>query len=123
MCLKSAERYDPHTDTWEYIANMNLPRRALTVATLPDGIYAIGGFDGFNYLPSVEKYVVIIRTTSIFYVILINTNRYDETLNEWTFISSMNVARCTLSAVTSNDNQYIYVLGGFNGNPLDSVER
>jgi len=44
---------------------MNVPRRALTTVTLPDGIYAIGGFDGnyffnyfvgFNYLNSVEKY-------------------------------------------------------------------
>ena len=44
---------------------MNVPRRARTTVTLPDGIYAIGGFDGnyffnyfvgFNYLNSVEKY-------------------------------------------------------------------
>lgn len=33
-----------------------MPRRALTAVTLPDGIYAIGGFDGFNYLSSVERY-------------------------------------------------------------------
>jgi len=37
---------------------MNVPRRALTAVTLPDGIYAIGGFDGFNYLNSVEKYIL-----------------------------------------------------------------
>lgn len=37
------------------IANLNVARRALTAVTLPDGIYAIGGFDGFNYLSSVEK--------------------------------------------------------------------
>jgi influenza virus NS1A-binding protein len=34
---------------------MNTPRRAHAVITLPNGIYAIGGFDGKNYLSSVEK--------------------------------------------------------------------
>lgn len=54
-CLQSAERYDPKTNKWEAIASLNTPRRALTAVTLPDGIYAIGGFDGQNYLSSVEK--------------------------------------------------------------------
>jgi hypothetical protein len=35
----------------------------------------------------------------------------------------MNVSRCTLSAVASNDCQYIYAIGGFNGGALDLVER
>ena len=35
----------------------------------------------------------------------------------------MNNERCTLSAVSSSDYQYIYVMGGFNGKPLNSVER
>jgi len=35
---------------------MSTPRRALTVVTLPDGIYAIGGYDGSKYLNSVEKF-------------------------------------------------------------------
>ena len=35
----------------------------------------------------------------------------------------MNNERCTLSAVPSADYQYIYVMGGFNGKPLNSVER
>jgi influenza virus NS1A-binding protein len=39
----------------EPIANLNIPRRALSAVTLPDGIYAIGGFDGKNYLSSVER--------------------------------------------------------------------
>ncbi|KAL4442810.1 hypothetical protein ABPG74_010699 [Tetrahymena malaccensis] len=103
VCLRTAERYDPETDRWEAIAPLNVPRRALAAVTLPDGIYAIGGFDGQNYLSTVEK--------------------YDESLNQWIFISSMNFPRCTLSAVTSKDNQFIYVLGGFDNGPLDTVER
>jgi hypothetical protein len=35
----------------------------------------------------------------------------------------MNNPRCTLTAVCSPDFQYIYVMGGFNGQPLNVVER
>jgi hypothetical protein len=35
----------------------------------------------------------------------------------------MNTSRCTLAAVASNDCQYIYAMGGFNGTALDIVER
>ena len=48
---------------------MQIPRRALSAVTLADGIYAIGGFDGQNYLNSVEK--------------------YDEYSNTWTMITGM----------------------------------
>ncbi|EGR31203.1 kelch-like 12, putative [Ichthyophthirius multifiliis] len=103
ICLKTVERYDFQTEKWQTIASLNTPRRALCAVTLPDGIYAIGGFDGTNYLCSVEK--------------------YDESLNQWSYISNMNNPRCTLSAVISQDNQYIYVFGGFDNVPLNSVER
>ena len=35
----------------------------------------------------------------------------------------MSTARCTLSAVASPDFQNIYVLGGFDNVPLNSVEK
>jgi N-acetylneuraminic acid mutarotase len=102
-CLSSVERYDPQTGIWEPLANLNVPRRALAAVCLPDGIYAVGGFDGENYLSTVE--------------------RYDDVNNEWVFISSMNYPRCTLSAVSSGDCHNIYVFGGFDNGPLNSVER
>ncbi|KAL4445683.1 hypothetical protein ABPG74_006234 [Tetrahymena malaccensis] len=102
-CLNSAERYNPIYQRWEKIAPLNIPRRALSAVTLPDGIYAIGGFDGNNYINSVEK--------------------YDEQLDRWTYVSSMRYSRCTSSAVVSQNNQHIYVFGGFDNGPLDSVER
>lgn len=49
--------------------------------------------------------------------------RYEESVNQWVFISSMNIGRCTFSAVVSEDNAYIYVIGGFDNGPLSSVER
>jgi len=55
------------------------PRRALSVVTLADGIYAIGGFDGQNYLNTVEK--------------------YDEFSGSWQMVCPMLMARCTHHAV------------------------
>jgi N-acetylneuraminic acid mutarotase len=49
-CLSSVERYDPTTQKWEAVANMNQKRRALAAVAMPDGVYAIGGFDGEKYV-------------------------------------------------------------------------
>jgi hypothetical protein len=54
-CLRTAERYDFVTGQWEMLPEMNEARRALAAVALPDGIYAIGGYDGKQYLDSVEK--------------------------------------------------------------------
>jgi hypothetical protein len=62
---------------------MEEARRALAVVAMPDGIYAIGGYDGSKYLSSIEKYDLFTET--------------------WTTVKPMNVARCTLSAVASVD--------------------
>ena len=35
---------------------MNECRRSHATVTMPDGVYAIGGFNGAKYLGSVEKY-------------------------------------------------------------------
>lgn len=67
----------------------------MAVVAMPDGIYAIGGYDGAKYLATIERYDLITET--------------------WSPVKPMNVARCTLSAVASSDYQYIYVLGGYNG--------
>jgi len=102
-CLNEVERYDPVKGVWETIAPLNTARRALAAVTLPDGIYAIGGYDGENYLSTVEK--------------------YEESTNEWVFVASMNYPRCTLSAVISNDYRNIFVMGGFDNGPLKTVEK
>lgn len=41
------------------LPEMNEARRALAAVALPDGIYAIGGYDGTKYLDTVEKYYII----------------------------------------------------------------
>ena len=45
-CLRTAERFDFNTGEWEMLPDMNEARRALAAVALPDGIYAIGGYDG-----------------------------------------------------------------------------
>ena len=87
---------------WEPAASMNIARRALATVTLADGIYAIGGYDGTNYLNTVE--------------------RYDEDQDQWIIVSPLNFPRCTLAAVATPDLQAVYVFGGFDGGPLSTVE-
>ena len=94
-CLTSSECFDFEKGTWEALPEMSEKRRALAVVTMPDGIYAIGGYDGQKYLASVEK--------------------FDLLSHSWQPIKSMATARCTLAATTSSDCQFIYVLGGYNG--------
>jgi hypothetical protein len=86
------------------LARLSEGRRALSVVALPDGIYAIGGYSGQQYLASVE--------------------RFDVYKNVWTKIESMISPKCTLSCVVSlPDLRYVYAVGGFNGKPLETVER
>lgn len=88
---------------WIVVGEMSDQRRALTAVSLPNGVYAIGGYDGEKYLNSVE--------------------RYDQETNLWLPVKPMKQKRCTLSSVSSNDCRYIYAIGGFNGHPLETVER
>lgn len=103
MCLKSAERYNPISKQWENLGQMSTPRRALATVALPDGIYAIGGYDGRKYLRTVE--------------------RFDLGSKQWVPVSPLNHPRCTLTAVATPDCQYIYAIGGFNGSAVSIVER
>uniref|UniRef100_A0A4W3HZ07 Kelch like family member 1 n=1 Tax=Callorhinchus milii TaxID=7868 RepID=A0A4W3HZ07_CALMI len=50
------ERYDPKTDTWTTVASLSVPRDAVGVCLLGDGLYAVGGYDGQTYLNTMESY-------------------------------------------------------------------
>lgn len=50
--LKTAERYDPINNRWNYIASMMCPRENFSICTHNDSIYAIGGRQD----PTVERY-------------------------------------------------------------------
>jgi kelch-like protein 1/4/5 len=52
----SIEKYDPVSDTWIIIANLDMGRDSIGVAVLGNSIITIGGFDGANYLKTVDKF-------------------------------------------------------------------
>ena len=67
--LKTAERYDPRADSWEYIASMKVKRSRVSLVANCGKLYAIGGYDGVRNLNSVEI--------------------YDPETNQWTFGKEM----------------------------------
>ena len=82
---------------------MNEGRRALAAVAMPDGIYAIGGYNGKDYISSVERYDII--------------------EDNWTMVSDLTSPKCTMTAIASPDYQSIFVIGGFNGQQLNEIER
>lgn len=81
---------------------MKNPRRSFTLVSLPNGLYAIGGHDGKSFLKSVEM--------------------YDFESEDWVEVASLNQARFTHTALCTGDYQNIIVLGGFQNQPLKTVE-
>ena len=49
-------RYDSKTDTWTLVAPISSPRDAVGVCLLGDKLYAVGGYDGQQYMNEVECY-------------------------------------------------------------------
>ena len=70
---------------------------------MPDGIYVFGGYDGCKYLKSVEK--------------------YDFVTKKWRYLAEMNFVKSLLTCVSSNDCQFIYSIGGYDGKPLNIIEK
>lgn len=97
------ESYGLGEAQWKETSELRTPRRAAAAVALPSGLYVLGGYDGSSYLASVE--------------------RLDRAGGRWVELSPMNSARCTLAAAASPDGQYIYAIGGFDGEALSVVER
>ncbi len=49
-------RYDPEADQWTVVASVASPRDGVGVCRLGDMMMAVGGFDGTQYLNTVECY-------------------------------------------------------------------
>ena len=57
--LRKLEKYDPTTDEWRTLAEMEEPRAYVGVAALGDYIYAVGGWnEDEGALNTVERYSV-----------------------------------------------------------------
>jgi len=100
--LNTIERYDAETDMWSGadIAIMSDRRSFPCSVFVNDDIFVMGGYDGHDTLRTCEVY---------------NTIR-----NDWTAIEPMNTARSNAGAAHSN--RKIYVVGGWDGVSLNSVE-
>ncbi|GLD70460.1 kelch-like protein 3 [Lates japonicus] len=56
LVRKSVEVYDPQTNTWRLVCDMNMCRRNAGVCAINGLLYVIGGDDGSCNLSSVEFY-------------------------------------------------------------------
>lgn len=54
--LRTVERFDMATQTWTYVAPMNVKRSRVALVANCGKLYAIGGYDGVSNLNSVEVY-------------------------------------------------------------------
>ena len=82
--LKSTEKYDPETNTWNLISDMNCCRGGVGVCTMGRMVWAVGGHDGSAYLNSVEFY---------------NTQT-----DTWQYVASMELGRAGAGVVSCKCN-------------------
>ena len=86
------DAFDPDGGFWVQVASMGTPRSGFGAAVGPDGrIYAIGGYNGFGNIATLET--------------------YDLQTDTWTFVAPMNYAQAIRAAATGADGR-IYVFGG-----------
>jgi len=101
--LKSVDAYNLKNNCWLKIEDMIQRRKAFGVVLLPDGFYVFGGLNGSEFLKTCEKYSFV---------------------NEkWEKINSMNKARSHSICLRSPDLMFVYIIGGYNKEILDSNER
>jgi len=101
--LKSVDIFDLKKNSWSKIDDMIQPRKAFGLVLLPDGIYVFGGLNGSEFLKNCEK--------------------FNFTNKKWEKINSMSKARSHSICLRSPDLMYVYLIGGYNKDILDSIER
>lgn len=77
--LSCVERYDLNTDSWMLLARLSSARDAIGSCVLGDRIVAVGGYDGVQYLCTVEL--------------------YDPETNTWRKLSPLNAGRVGTTVV------------------------
>ncbi|XP_036358022.1 kelch-like protein 5 [Octopus sinensis] len=95
MDRASVECFDPETEEWTLVAEMEKPRSGLVLMAIDHYIYAFGG-----RCRHTDRYFDIVE-------------RYNTVTRQWNNIASMNTSRAW-PGVTVFDGR-IYVLGGFDG--------
>ena len=100
MSLRSVEVYSADNNEWLPINDLIHPRRSHCSISVPGGLFVVGGYDGMNYLASVE--------------------RLDEESGQWEEVLQLMHPRCTFGIAPHE--QGFLVLGGFAKTPTDSCE-
>ena len=97
-------RYNPQSDQWTRMADMNQPRASFELVNFHGQLYAMGGFQGTQTW----------NRQALDYV-----ERYDPSTDTWTNLSKLPVARFGWSGTVLNDE--IVLVGGFNGGAKSEV--
>lgn len=147
--LNSVESYNPTTNRWKFAAPMITMRRCTCAVSTGQHVYIIGGHDGAQILNTIERYDVETDTWSGADIATMTDRRsfpcavcvnddifvmggydghdtlrtcevYNITHNEWSAIEAMSTARSNAGA--AHMNRKIYVVGGWDGVSLNSVE-
>ena len=88
------ERYDPVTDTWAPVANLNTARSYFGAVVYNGKIYVMGGAGSSGSLSSIES--------------------YDPATNLWTTLGvTLPVAMCSFTATLEPGTSSVYIVGGY----------
>jgi N-acetylneuraminic acid mutarotase len=144
--MDSVEEYDPSNDRWSAKTKLPVPTEGLAAATYLDALYAIGGYNGSQYLSLLERstgggwgrlkpmpskrasLAAAVVNGNIYAIggydgrsVLDTVEVYDIQNNQWTTAAPMPTARRDLAAVVLNGK--IYAIGGYDGkSSLNLVE-
>lgn len=88
--LRSAEMFDPREKSWREISRMSTKRGCHCLAVLNEKLYALGGYSGDDFIPTVEV--------------------FDPRRGLWTKTEPMNESRGYSATAVIGDT--IYVFGG-----------
>lgn len=92
-CMNSAECFDPNTNIWTNIPNMQARRSGVGCIAHNGLLYALGGFNGLARMKSCE--------------------RFDPAAQLWSSIRDMYTPRSNFGIAILDD--MIFAIGGFNG--------
>nr|XP_027197999.1 kelch-like protein 10 [Dermatophagoides pteronyssinus] len=147
--VRSCERYNPESDSWQYVAELNYGRSDASAIVHDGKIFIAGGINDSGIESSAEIYYPqlnqwrLIRSMSsprTSFSIVSFQNKiwalggndgskrsgsvecYDPELNVWNEAENMLIKRSTFSAIILKDE--LYVVGGYNGqSPICDVEK
>lgn len=101
---KKVQVYDPATDSWSTGVSLPEPVAGAASAVVKNVLYVLGGTSNASSCDPLSKSVWA----------------YSIETKKWTSKTAMPTARCAVDAVVANN--IIYVIGGYNGSALATVE-